>query len=98
MIRHQPRLQFKQWNLIGMIGGLHVQVAYLTQRGQIPPFAIVLVAVQVMNRQHSLFAVSLVLATMLPPLAVLFALGGSAYELRVMLEIYPVVMLAILNI
>ena len=48
-----------------MIGGLHVQVAYLTQRGQIPPFAIVLVAVQVMNRQHSLFAVSLVLAALI---------------------------------
>ena len=51
-----------------------------------------------MHRQHSLFAVLLVLATILPPLAVLFALGGFAYELRVMLEIYPVVMLAILNI
>ncbi|HKZ69437.1 MAG TPA: hypothetical protein VJ020_05120, partial [Anaerolineales bacterium] len=46
-------------------------MAHLTQRRQIPPFAIALVAVQMMHRQYSLFTVLLVPAVLIAIYAII---------------------------
>src|SRR3990172_8035706 len=45
--------------------GMESTTTPMTQCRQIPPFTIALVSVQMMHRQHSLFAVSLVLAVLI---------------------------------
>lgn len=45
-------------HLVRVIGSLHMQVAHLAERGQVPPFAVRLIAVEMMDGENALFVIA----------------------------------------